>query len=116
MDESDTTEDAAAPSQKPAPRTELSCAAWIDCCDGSPTLSCTVINLSRTGAKIAVRVTRPLPETFVLRFTANATIAVIAKQIWQRGSAIGVQFLDRVDGPPGAEDASDRLRAKFRLI
>ena len=65
-----------------------------------------MVNLSQTGAKIAIQLRRTLPKRFVVRFTANAAIAIICKPIWEREGAIGVQFLDRVASPPKADDAS----------
>jgi len=59
----------------PAPRSDVNCPAWIDFGDGSPLLNCTVVNLSRTGAKLAVSPPKSLPEKFVVRFTSDGAIA-----------------------------------------
>src|SRR3954469_7259197 len=94
-------------SPRPAPRTEVSCPASIDFCDGSPVLSCTVVNLSTSGAKIAIQLHRSLPETFVIRFDANATIAMICRPMWTRDGATGVQFLRRVSDSAEPTDAPE---------
>ena len=63
-------------------------------------MSCTVVNLSRTGAKLSIPFRQPLPETFVLRLSADGAMAVVCKTIWAREGAIGVQFLERVGERP----------------
>jgi hypothetical protein len=88
---------------RPAPRTEVNCPAWIDFRDGSPVENCTVVNLSRTGAKLSIPFRQPLPETFVLRLSADGAIAIVCKTIWAREGAVGVQFLKRVDDAPSAK-------------
>jgi hypothetical protein len=85
---------------RPAPRTEVNCPGWIDFRDGSPVVSCTVVNLSRTGAKLSIPLRQPLPETFVLRLSTDGTISLVCKTIWAREGAIGVQFLERVGDAP----------------
>ncbi len=79
----------------PAPRTEVNCPAWIDFRDGSPLLKCTAVNLSRTGAKLAVNGRTPLPDEFVLRFTPNGDIAMLCKIVWSREGAVGLRFIAR---------------------
>ena len=78
-----------------APRIEVSCPAWIDLADGSPVRRCTVVNLSKTGAKLSVgRV--PLPRQFIVRFSLSGGIALRCEVIWSRDGAIGVHFLSRL--------------------
>jgi hypothetical protein len=83
----------------PAPRIEVRCPAWIDLADGSPLQRCTVVNLSRTGAKLSVG-RAPLPQQFIVRFAPENGIALLCKVIWSRDGAIGVHFLSRLDAPP----------------
>jgi len=83
----------------PAPRTEVNCPAWIDIGDGSPFLECTAVNLSRTGAKLAVNSRLTLPHEFVVRFTPNGDIAMVCQVVWSREGAIGLRFIARA-GPP----------------
>lgn len=78
-----------------APRTEVNCPAWIDFGDGSPLLKCTAVNLSRTGAKLAVDARAPLPDEFVLRLTPNGDIAMVCKIVWSREGAVGLRFIGR---------------------
>ena len=85
----------------PAPRTEVNCPAWIDFGDGSPLLKCTAVNLSRTGAKLAVSARTALPQEFVLRFTPNGDIAMVCKIVWAREGTVGLRFIARAGN--GAE-------------
>ena len=86
----------------PAPRTEVNCPVWIDFGDGSPLLQCKAVNLSRTGAKLAVNTRTPLPDQFVVRFTPNGDIAMVCKTVWSREGATGVRFIARVGEPQQA--------------
>jgi len=79
----------------PAPRTEINCPAWIDFRDGSPLLKCTAVNLSRTGAKLAIGARTRLPNEFVVRFTPNGDIAMVCKIVWSREGAVGLRFIAR---------------------
>ena len=88
----------------PAPRTEVNCPAWIDFGDGSPPLKCTAVNLSRTGAKLAVDARTPLPDEFVLRFTPNGDIAMVCKIVWSRQGAVGLRFIARAGSGVAPQD------------
>lgn len=57
---------------------------WVDRRDGSPLMSCTAVNLSRTGVKLAVAPNVALPEQSVVRFTPA------------RDGAVGLRFIARV--------------------
>jgi hypothetical protein len=83
----------------PAPRIEVNCPAWIDFADGSPLQRCTVVNLSKTGAKLSVG-RMALPPQFIVRFSPNDGIALLCKVIWSREGALGVHFLSRLDTQP----------------
>lgn len=87
----------------PAPRTEVNCPVWIDFGDGSPLLSCKAVNLSRTGAKLAVGARTTLPERFIVRFTPSGDIAMVCQVVWSREGAAGVRFIRRVGGEPAAD-------------
>jgi len=81
--------------RSPDPRTEVNCPAWIDFGDGSPLLKCTAVNLSRSGAKLAVKTRTHLPNEFVVRFTPDGDIAMVCKIVWQRDGAVGLRFIAR---------------------
>jgi hypothetical protein len=83
----------------PAPRSEVNCPAWIDFGDGSPLLDCKAVNLSRTGAKLAVTPKQHLPDKFTVRFTPDGAIAIMCKVIWAKEIYVGVCFVAR-DGAP----------------
>jgi len=84
----------------PAPRTEVNCPVWIDFGDGSPLLSCKAVNLSRTGAKLAVGARTSLPERFIVRFTPSGDIAMVCQVVWSREGAAGVRFIARAGAEP----------------
>jgi len=86
----------------PAPRTEVNCPVWIDFGDGSPLLSCTAVNLSRTGAKLAVGTRANLPERFIVRFTPSGDVAMVCQVVWSREGAAGVRFIARAGAEPAA--------------
>jgi len=83
----------------PAPRTEVNCPVWIDFGDGSPLMQCIAVNLSRTGAKLAVNAHTPLPDEFIVRFTPSGDIAMVCKIVWSREGAVGCRFVARVGEP-----------------
>lgn len=87
----------------PVPRAEVNCPAWIDFGDGSPLLSCTAVNLSRTGAKLAVNPRTSLPEQFVVRFTPGGEIAMLCKVVWSRDGAVGLRFVARMGAAASPE-------------
>jgi hypothetical protein len=80
----------------PAPRAEVNCPVWIDRRDGSPLMSCTAVNLSRTGVKLAVAPNVALPNEFVVRFTPGGDLAMVCQVVWSRDGAIGLRFIARV--------------------
>ena len=84
----------------PAPRTEVNCPVWIDLGNGSPLLSCTAVNLSRTGAKLAVAARTTLPDRFIVRFTPGGDIAMLCEVVWSREGAVGLRFVARVGAEP----------------
>lgn len=88
--------------RRPAPRAEVNCPVWIDFGDGSPLLSCTAVNLSTTGVKLAVGARTRLPDQFIVRFTQNGDLAMVCKVVWSREGAVGLRFIARVSASPAA--------------
>jgi len=86
----------------PAPRAEVNCPVWIDLGNGAPLLSCKAVNLSRTGAKLAVGTHTRLPERFIVRFTQNGDLAMMCQVVWSREGAVGLRFIARIGADPGA--------------
>ncbi len=88
----------------PAPRAEVNCPVWIDRRDGSPLMRCRAVNLSRTGAKLAIAPNIALPDQFVVRFTPGGDLAMVCKVVWSRDGAVGLRFIARVgaEAPAGA--------------
>lgn len=81
-------------------------------------LSCTVRNISTTGAKLSLDCAAWLPENFELEIS-HQDVRVNARAVWRTESEIGIAFLMR-DGQPfrsaRREDAMTRLeRERERL-
>ncbi len=66
-------------------------------------MRCRAVNLSRTGAKLAIAPNIALPDQFVVRFTPSGDLAMVCKVVWSRDGAVGLRFIARV----GAEAPAD---------
>jgi hypothetical protein len=74
-----------------------------------PEITCTVRNVSLTGARINVSRGTILPQRLVLRVPMRDEQR-IARLVWRDGEAAGLVFEDRAERIE-AEDEPDRLRA-----
>jgi hypothetical protein len=52
-----------------------------------------VLDISKNGAKITVRIPSQVPQKFDLAFTQTASKRQACEVIWRRGKMIGVQFV-----------------------
>jgi hypothetical protein len=66
--------------------------AWI-VLDGQANQECHVMDISKSGAKIAVGTSSQVPEKFELAFVETATKRQACEVIWRRGKMIGVHFV-----------------------
>ena len=73
---------------------------------------CTVMQLSATGAKIAVAGTISLPEIFHIAI-AQKSIERMARLVWRRGEVAAVAFLpnEARTEPPAGDEAHSRIKA-----
>lgn len=73
-------------------REEVSRRAWIERTSDGPPLSCTVIDISPSGAKIEVDDAMQLPDEFAIRLTRSGQPNFSCKVVWRNTTAVGVRF------------------------
>jgi hypothetical protein len=61
---------------------------------------CQVIDLSRTGARLAVTSARSLPDTFTLILSKNSGGCRLARVKWRRGNEFGAEFINADSSVP----------------
>jgi PilZ domain len=71
-------------------REEVGRRAWLDA-DGA-LLNCTVIDISPSGAKLAIDAADLVPETFKLRLTRYGHPRYPCRVVWRASNTIGVTF------------------------
>jgi hypothetical protein len=60
--------------------------------DAKPSRGCTLLDISETGARIALQNTSDLPELFTIEFTASGKPKRICRLVWKSDTDIGVAF------------------------
>ena len=76
--------------------------------DGSATISCTIRNRSRTGAKIEIAAAQPIPLRFYLLIPKDR-LAFDAETMWRRGNLAGLRLHHIVDTAASSEPLMKRL-------
>lgn len=76
-------------------REEMGHRAWLDTGDGGPLVICTLVDISPSGAKLALEETHQIPDTFSLRLTRYGHPRFSCRTVWRNSHSIGVTF-----GPP----------------
>jgi PilZ domain len=76
-------------------RREIDRPAWLDTGDGSPLLNCTLVDLSESGAKLAIEEAHQIPDTFLLLLTRHGQPRFSCRAVWRTFNAIGVEFASR---------------------
>jgi PilZ domain len=66
--------------------------AWLDAGDGSPLVVCTLVDISGSGAKLALDEVNRIPETFKLWLSRYGHPKYACRIVWRRTGAIGVKF------------------------
>lgn len=82
-------------------RKEVGRKAWLDIGNGRPLLVCTLIDISSSGAKLALDDTAQVPSTFALQLTRDGKMNVPCRIVWRNVDALGIAFvkaIDRLDG------------------
>lgn len=78
-------------------REEVGHRAWLDTGDGRPLLTCTLIDMSPSGAKLAIDEAAQLPEAFELRLTRDGHPSIVCRVVWRNANALGVTFAKAVN-------------------
>ena len=79
---------------RPAPRHQYDGNdTWIRV-GGSLTRRCQVLDLSRTGVRLAVTSPHSLPETFTLILSKNGSGCRLVRMKWWRGTEVGAEFVE----------------------
>jgi hypothetical protein len=87
---------------------------------GSLTRRCQVLDLSRTGVRLAVTSPHSLPDTFTLILSKNSSGSRLARLKWWRGTEVGAEFVDTdsssvsrstADAPSANPSSASRLAA-----
>lgn len=70
---------------------------WIVLADGVPPIACTIRDMSKSGARLAVPAQPPIPHAFVLHLAKNGAVARKCVLVWksEAGDEIGIEFVAR---------------------
>jgi hypothetical protein len=78
--------------------------------EGSLTRSCQVLDLSRTGVRLAVTNAHSLPNIFTLMLSNNSGGYRTARVKWRRGNEVGAEFF-KADSASVSQSTADAPRA-----
>jgi hypothetical protein len=70
-------------------REEKSQRAWLEAGDGGALVTCTLIDISPSGAKLEIDANERIPETFGLRLTRYGQ-RLSCRTVWRTSNMIGV--------------------------
>jgi hypothetical protein len=73
-------------------REEMGHRAWLDTGDGGPLVICTLVDISPSGAKLALEEAHQIPDTFSLRLTRYGHPRFSCRTVWRNSNSIGVTF------------------------
>jgi hypothetical protein len=70
---------------------------WIVVGDGVPPISCTIRDMSKSGARLAVPSQSAIPRAFVLHLAKNGAVARKCVLVWKSEATdeIGIEFVAR---------------------
>jgi len=66
--------------------------AWLDARGGSALLNCTVLDISESGAKLAIDEADRIPENFSLWLSRKGQPRYACRVVWRSFDAVGVTF------------------------
>ncbi len=78
-------------------RKKLDRVAWISVGDGLPLRSCTLIDISGSGAKLALEEIDDIPDLFSLWLSRHGHPRYSCRVVWSRERTVGVQFSSKDD-------------------
>jgi hypothetical protein len=79
-------------------RKDLQHPAWVDAGDGSSPRSCTMSDVSQTGARLTIENPADVPDEFTLLLTGDGSVRRQCRVMRRIDREIGVQFLN--NAPP----------------
>jgi len=68
--------------------------AWLDTGDGGPLLTCTLVDISESGARLAIEEADQVPERFSLRLTRYGQPRISCRTVWRNADTLGVTFAE----------------------
>ena len=108
------------------PRKQLNSPAWIDVGNDARLQRCTVVDMSDSGARLAVDDIECLPDRFLLALSRFDQPSQNCNVVWRRHDEIGIEFVASVqasacdsDGAPrslGDDGVSARLLRKVTAV
>lgn len=75
--------------------------AWLDIGDGSRLLTCTLVDISTSGAKLAVEAADAIPDRFSLRLSRFGHPRYSCQTVWRNANLIGVTFAQEAEETTG---------------
>lgn len=66
--------------------------AWLDIGRGRPLLACTLIDISQSGAKLAIDDAAHVPQTFRLLLTRDGPANFSCRIVWRNTDTLGISF------------------------
>jgi hypothetical protein len=98
--------------RRKSPRQKVSALAMIYDAHGDSVMSCTVRDISATGAGLKLSKDVPLPQSFFLALTRDGNVRRLCEPVWQLSVVAGVRFSDgnvsAIAGHPGSVDPDRR--------
>jgi hypothetical protein len=61
----------------------------------TPPITCSISDISDSGARLALQSDDALPDTFILLLTRNSRTRRHCRIVWRSGLSVGVKFSDR---------------------
>jgi len=68
--------------------------AWLDTGDGGPLLTCTLVDISESGAKLSVEEADLIPDRFSLRLSRYGHPRFSCRTVWRNANTLGVTFAE----------------------
>jgi hypothetical protein len=87
-------------------RNKVDRVAWISVGNGLPLRNCTLIDISESGAKLALKEVENIPDVFSLWLSRHGHPRYSCRVVWSRQNSIGVQFLSAdvsINNPSGPQ-------------
>ena len=78
-------------------RVELDCMTRILSLKGEVICDCALMDVSQSGARLAVLAIDLVPDEFLLTFSKSSDVSRRCKVIWRKDDEVGVTFVKAVD-------------------